>query len=153
VLEQFRTRRPLLRNPARGTAERKSLRRSLAFISLALFLIGLELSTEAISLTFSRLAAGAEAILAGVQFEVPALRYEVGVCATLSGIALGVVLVWSARAGVDVRAVGHTCPNCGSETRRVKRKQRHKLLSVILGEQLSRRKCETCGWVGLSLRH
>ncbi len=86
------------------------MRRSLAFISLALILVGLELSTEAVSLTFDRLRAGAGAVLAGVEFQISAFRFEAGVVALVVGAALGVVLVWSARASVDVRAVGHLCP-------------------------------------------
>ena len=128
------------------------MRRTLAFISLALTLVGLELSTEAISLTLSRLKAGFGAILAGAEFHVPAFRFEVGVFALLLGIVLAALLLWSARARVEVRAVGHLCPNCGGPTRRVKRRKRHKLLSVVMGESIARRKCETCGWVGLSLR-
>ena len=128
------------------------MRRSLAVVSLALILIGLELSTEAISLIFSRIEAGFGAILAGAEFHVPAFRFELGVVALVIGLGLAVVLYWSARASVEIRAVGHMCPHCGSQTRRVKRRKRHKLLSVIMGEHIARRRCEVCGWVGLSLR-
>lgn len=128
------------------------MRRSLAFISLALILVGLELSTEALSLTFSRLKAGVGAILAGAEFHVPAFRFEVGVGALVLGLVVAISLLWSARARVEVRAVGHMCPNCGSQTRRVKRRKRHKLLAIMMGENIARRRCETCGWVGLSMR-
>ena len=127
------------------------MRRSLAFISLALVLMGLELSTEAISLTLGRLKAGASAVLAGAEFHIPAIRYEVGVFSLVLGVVLAAVLFWSNRARGEIQAVGHLCPSCGSPTRRVKRRKRHKLLSAIMGESLSRRKCETCGWVGLTL--
>jgi len=46
--------------------------------------------------------------------------------------------------------VGDGCPNCGNVTRRVKRREWQRLLSALLGERLMRRRCETCGWVGLS---
>jgi predicted RNA-binding Zn-ribbon protein involved in translation (DUF1610 family) len=138
-------------DPAPGTAERTSLRRSLAFISVALILVGLELATQVVSLIFDRLRAGVGAVLAGAEFQISALRFEAGVFTLLVGLTLGVVLLWSARARVGVRAVGHLCPNCGSHTRRVKRRKRHRLLSVVMGESIARRACQTCGWVGLSV--
>jgi predicted RNA-binding Zn-ribbon protein involved in translation (DUF1610 family) len=128
------------------------LRRSLALISLALILVGLELATQVVSLIFDRFRAGVGAILAGAEFQISALRFESGVLILVVGLVLGLVLLWSARARGDVRAVGHLCPNCGSHTRRVKRRKRHRLLGVLMGESLARRECDTCGWVGLSVQ-
>jgi predicted RNA-binding Zn-ribbon protein involved in translation (DUF1610 family) len=47
------------------------------------------------------------------------------------------------------------CPNCGHHhIYRIKRKNRHKLLSVILGgtKNLRRYNCERCEWKGLKLK-
>jgi len=115
-------------------------------------LVGLELATEVVSLTFDRLRAGAGAVLAGAEFQISAFRFEAGIVALVVGAALGVALVWSARASVDVRAVGPMCPNCGSHTRRVKRRKRHRLLAALMGESIARRECEACGWTGLSVQ-
>lgn len=128
------------------------MRRGLAFTSLLLLLAGLELSTEAISLVFDRLGAGFGALLAGTEFHVTGLRFGFGVTFLAVGLALWVLLIWSASQRHDVASVGTTCPQCGNRTRRVKRKEWQRLLSAVLGERLSRRKCETCGWNGLSLR-
>ncbi|MCG6955480.1 MAG: hypothetical protein LJF04_05755 [Gemmatimonadetes bacterium] len=128
------------------------MRRSLAFISLTLILVGLQLATQVGSLVLDRLRAGVGAILAGAEFQISPLRFEAGVCTLLVGLALGVVLLWSSRARADVRAVGYLCPHCGSRTRRVKRRRRHRLLGVVMGESIARRECETCGWVGLSVQ-
>lgn len=128
------------------------MRRTLAIISLTLILIGLELSTGAISFTVTRLGDGAAALFAGSAFRISALRYGVGLLTIIMGVLVWAVLFWSARARTGVQAVGHTCPKCGSETRRVRRKRRHRLLAMLMGEALARRQCESCGWVGLSLR-
>lgn len=127
------------------------MRRGLAFAALFLLVTGLELSTEAVSLVLDRLGAGFGALLAGSEFHVTGLRFGVGVGALTVGLAIWILLIWSARQRGDVASVGTTCPQCGNRTRRVKRKEWQRLLSAVLGEGLSRRKCETCGWTGLSL--
>ncbi len=129
------------------------MRGVLAFISVGLLVLGLELSTEAVSLTLARLQAGFSAMGAGVEFHVSAGRFGLGLMAMGIGGVLLFLLWWSARQRVAVGSVGHGCPTCGGATRRIKRRGLHKLLSLLLGERLTRRKCDTCGWVGLSLRH
>lgn len=129
------------------------MRRGLAFVALVFILMGLELSTEAVSLVVDRLGAGFTAIGSGAEFHVTPLRFVVGVLGLIFGIAIWVLLIWSARKRGAVAAVGGSCPQCGNETRRVKRREWQRLLSALLGERLTRRKCDTCGWVGLSLKH
>jgi len=127
------------------------VQRGLAFISLGLTLLGLELSTEVISLTFSRLSAGVNAISNGVEFHVTTLRFVAGVGALGTGIVLWLMLMWLAHERKSVGAVGQLCPECGSSSRRVKRKRKHRLLSSLMGRRLTRRHCDVCGWSGLSL--
>jgi hypothetical protein len=129
------------------------MRRGLAFTSLFLLLAGLELSTEALTLVISRVRSGLGSILAGTEFHVSPFRFAVGMVAMLVGVTLWSLLVWSASRRKDVASVGTNCPQCGNRTRRVKRKESQRVLSAILGERLTRRRCETCGWSGLSLRH
>jgi uncharacterized membrane protein YciS (DUF1049 family) len=128
------------------------MRRGLAFASLFLLLVGLELSTEAISLVLSRLQAGMAALVAGAEFHVSALRFTVGVAGIALGLTIWALLIWSFRRRHDVGAAGTACPQCGNRTRRVKRRGWQRLLALVLGEHLTRRRCETCGWTGLSVR-
>lgn len=129
------------------------IRRGLAFASGFLLLAGVELSTEGVSLVATRLGAGAGALLAGSEFHVSALRYGVGVGALTVGSGIALLLLWSARHRDDVATVGAACPQCGNHTRRVKRRGWQRLLSFVMGERLTRRHCEHCGWSGLSLRN
>lgn len=129
------------------------MRRGLALVALALVLMGLELSAEAISLVVQRLGAGVSALVAGAEFQVSGFRFVVGVGGLVLGLMIWGLLLWSARQGRAVATVGGACPRCGNDTRRVKRKEWQRVLAVLLDEQMTRRKCETCGWVGLSLKH
>lgn len=129
------------------------MRRGLAFVALVLVLLGLEMSTEALTLVVQRLSSGFASLAAGVEFQVGAFRFLAGVVALLLGLTVWVLMLWSARKRGAVASIGGTCPQCGEETRRVKRAGWQRLLSALLGERLTRRKCDTCGWVGLSLKH
>jgi len=126
------------------------MRRGLGFVSAALVVMGLELSTGAVTVVARRLGLGVAALLGGNEFHVAGFRFVAGVVALLLGLALWLLLAWSARKRAVVGAVGDGCPNCGNVTRRVKRREWQRLLSALLGERLMRRRCETCGWVGLS---
>jgi len=128
------------------------MRRGLAFTSVFLFLAGLELSTEGISLILARMRTGAGALVAGTQFHVSGARYIVGLLAVLVAVAVWGLLVWSASQIRRITTVGAICPQCGNRTRRVRRKGWQRLLSFLLGERITRRRCETCGWTGLSLK-
>lgn len=129
------------------------IRRALAFISVFLLVTGLEMSTEAISLVLARLRLGLTAILTGSEFHISAMRFSVGFASMLLGMVFLVLLLWSELRRQEVATVGSACPQCGNPTRRVKRREWQRLLSTLLGERLTRRHCETCGWSGLSLRH
>ena len=128
------------------------MRRGLATISLILVVLGLELSTEALTLTLSRFSSGFQAIAAGVEFHVSPLRFGGGILALGVGVACWLLLIWSGQMKDAVSSVGNACPDCGNKTRRVKRKEWHRLLSFVLGQRLTKRKCEICGWNGLSMR-
>ena len=125
----------------------------MGVVTFLLLVFGLELSTQGVSLVFARLRAGLSAVLAGVEFHVGAGRFVVGVIFLVLGLILAALGVWSAQAQAKVAVVGDVCPQCGNDTRRVKRKDWQRLLSFIWGERLTRRRCETCHWTGLSLRH
>jgi hypothetical protein len=129
------------------------MRRSLPFVSLALVLLGLELTTESISLTFARLRTGLTSVVRGVEVHVPMDRFLFGIGSLLVGLVLGFLLFVAARQRRAVAVVGHACPNCGSDTHRVRRGRLRRAADAVLGERLTRRHCEGCGWTGLSLRH
>lgn len=128
------------------------MRRLLAFVSLVLILLGLELSTQTLSMTVSRMSAGIEAALAGVEFYVPTARFFFGLMLVGAGLVLWAMLFWARRTRVSVGSVGSACPSCGSHTRRIKRKRWQRFVSALGGQRIARRKCETCGWIGLALR-
>lgn len=129
------------------------IRRALAFLSVFLMVTGLEMSTEGISLVLARLRWGVSALLTGSAFHLSGTRFAVGVAAMAAGVVLLALLVWSGVWSREVETVGTACPQCGNPTRRVKRREWQRLLSALLGEHLTRRHCDTCGWSGLSHRH
>ena len=126
------------------------MRRGLSLLALATMLAGLELSTEVVSLFLSRFGAGVQAIVAGVEFHVAPTRFVVGLLSLFVGLALWGLLMWSGQAKSAVNSIGGMCPDCGNKTRRVKRKESQRILAMVLGQRLTRRKCEVCGWHGLS---
>ena len=128
------------------------MRRGLATACLILVVLGLELSTEVLSLMLARFGSGFQSIRAGVEFHVSPVRFGTGILALGLGVALWLLLIWSGQVKDAVSSVGNACPDCGNKTRRVKRKEWHKLLSFLLGQRLTKRKCEICGWNGLSMR-
>lgn len=129
------------------------MRRGMAFSSIFLLVVGLEMSTEGLSLILSRLRSGTVAIMSHGPLPVSEARFAMGVAFLLLGLALWLLLIWSSGHRRDVATVGGTCPQCGNRTRRVKRKEWQRILAVIMGEHLTRRHCDTCGWSGLSSTH
>lgn len=129
------------------------IRRALVFLSVFLVVTGLEMATEAVSLVLGRLRLGLSALATGSEFHISSLRFSVGFASVVVGLVLVVLLAWSELRRREVATVGSNCPRCGNPTRRVKRREWQRLLSALLGERLTRRRCETCGWSGLSLRH
>ena len=126
------------------------MRRGMAFSSIFLLLVGLEMSTEGLSLVLSRLRSGVMAIAGDAPLHVSEARFAMGVGFLLLGLALWLLLVWSSGHRRDVATVGGTCPQCGNRTRRVKRKEWQRILSLVTGEHLTRRHCDTCGWSGFT---
>ncbi len=128
------------------------MRRGLAFVSLVLLLMGLELSTEAVTLVVERIAGGVSALLGDGEPRVSTFRFVAGLAAMLVGLSIWILLFWSGRRRRKVDATGDACPQCGGDTRRVRRRGWQRLLAALVGERMTRRRCETCGWVGLSVR-
>lgn len=129
------------------------MRAPVRLIAAALILLGLEMSTRTVSLTLSRVMSGISAIAGGLDFHVSPGRFVagfilVGVGVLLYGMSMAVV-----RAERRVSLVGDRCPACNGETKRVKRKRLHRMLASVMGQRLTRRKCEDCHWVGLSLKY
>ena len=129
------------------------MRRTLSVLSLGLILLGLELSTKVILLGAGRLTSGFLAIANGFEFHVSAVRFMGGTGALVLGLACAGLVVWLAKAERRVSEVGASCPACGAETKRVKRRLTHRVLSTLMGQRLTRRSCGTCGWSGLSVRY
>ena len=129
------------------------MRRILSVLSFGLILLGLELSTKAISLAVARLSAGFTAVASGLEFHVSTLRFAGGVAALAAGLIAAGLVVWLAGAESRVTTGGDSCPACRGDTRRVKRRLSDKVLAAFMGQRLTRRRCETCTWSGLSVRH
>jgi hypothetical protein len=126
------------------------LRRPLTLLATGLLLLGIEVATGVVSLGVVRLGTGARAVLSGDEFLVSAPRYVAGLILTLAGTALFVGLGWAERIRRGVVAAGEQCPTCGAGTRRVRRYAWHRLMARIFDLEVTRRRCERCGWSGLA---
>lgn len=126
------------------------MRRPLTVAALGLMLLGLEVATQAVSVVAVRLWVGFTASFSGNQFVVSGPRYVTGVLLAVAGGVLLAVLFWADQAQGEIRTEGSICPNCGTQTKRVRRRKRHRILSRVLETQVTRRSCERCGWSGLS---
>ena len=136
--------------PTSGRNEAHLLRRPLTLLALGLFLFGLEVATGGPSLAVARLWTGGRALAAGDEFLVSVPRYVIGLALTLGGTALYGALLWADLASKHVTADGSVCPNCGTHTRRVRRRGWHRVLSRVIGASVTHRRCERCGWNGLT---
>ena len=126
------------------------MRRPLTVAALGLMLLGLEVATQAVSVVAVRLWVGFTASFSGNQSVVSGPRYVTGVLLAVAGGVLLAVLFWADQAQGEIRTEGSICPNCGTQTKRVRRRKRHRILSRVLETQVTRRSCERCGWSGLS---
>ena len=115
-----------------------------------LVLVGLEISTRSISTTWVRVRDGLAALRGGVETGVPKEQFLIGMGLTV--LAGGVLALAAWRTGVrsQLAIAAPGCPECGQETKRIRRKASQKLLSSLLGDDITRRACTRCGWVGLS---
>jgi hypothetical protein len=118
--------------------------------AFALILFGVEVATGAVSLGFVRLWTGFDAFLNGGEAVISTQRYLSGLALLSGGGGLLVAMLWAERAGGKITAAGSICPNCGTATKRVRRRKRHRILSRILEANVTRRHCEKCGWSGLA---
>ena len=125
--------------------------RVLTLTSLGLVLLGLEASAETFSTTLDRLLTGASALAHGGGHVVSPERFAVGLALLLLGVGLALLLVWGRFAVIRVEGTGRVCPVCETETTRIRRKLRHRLLAYLVREKITRRRCGGCGWTGLSL--
>ena len=128
------------------------MRHPLALAALVLALLGIELATGAVSLSLERLLGGTVALLRGEEPRLPGYRLAAGWLLLVAAAAVLGALVWAERAARTVRSAGPACPQCGSGTKRIRRRRRHRLLAHLLDEGLTRRSCARCGWIGLSVR-
>jgi hypothetical protein len=127
------------------------MRRGLSLLPVALVLVGVELSTEGVSLTLGRLRSGVMAVFSGVEFHLPKMRFGVGLFVLVLGVVLGALLLWAAWQRRVLSSMGRDCPTCGGDTRRVSRTEPQRWLGALMGEHVTRQACANCGWTGLSL--
>lgn len=127
------------------------MRRGLSLLPVVLVLVGVELSTEAVSVALVRLRSGVMAVLTGVEFYLPKMRFGAGLLALSLGLVLWGLLLWAARQRRVLASMGRECPKCGGDTRRVSRTELQRWLGALMGEQVTRQTCANCGWTGLSL--
>ena len=128
---------------------RKSVGDYVFPISVGLFLLGFELATRAITVGLVRLREGARDLLASEPvLHVPDAQFALGIALLVGGAFSGVIGGWRLLA---FRSIGGTsCPTCGQETKRIRRKAHHRIAGFFLGSNISRRRCAQCGWVGLA---
>lgn len=127
------------------------MRTAVRILALAFVLAGLQLSTGGVGYIFARLHAGFTAMGAGVEFHTSAPRFLSGVGALALGTTLWISVDWAMRAFRGASKVGTPCPLCGGSTARVRRRPWHRWIAFLVGQRLSRRKCSSCGWVGLTI--
>ena len=129
------------------------MRSPFRLLALGFVVLGLELSTQAVSLAVGRLGAGFTAVLNGTEMHVSSGRFLVGAGALLFGMVVLMVGVVLDRLERRLAKAGDRCPTCGSGTNRVKRKRAHRIVAMLMGHRVTRRQCEECNWVGLSFRY
>jgi hypothetical protein len=129
------------------------MRRLASLLSLALVLLGIEMSTKMASLTFGRLMSGFSAVAGGLEFHVSTMRFLVGVILLAVGVLSTALFSWVDRAERRMTSRGDRCPQCRSEMHRAKRRPIHKVVSWLMGQELSRRQCKECDWSGLALKY
>lgn len=126
------------------------MKRPLAAAAIALMLFGVEIATGTLSLAAERLWLGLDAAVFGKEFIVPVGRVLGGTAALLAGLGLAALVLYAEAERDRILLDGAVCPKCGTHTKRVKRRIRHRILSKILEMDVTRRRCERCGWRGLA---
>lgn len=119
-------------------------------LSLVIAVIGLEISTRMVSTTWARTREGIEALAGTSEGLVSNSRFLLGLGLTALSVAVLIVASWRTSVRSRLAYASPGCPECGEATKRIRRKASHKLLSALLGDDITRRACSSCGWVGLS---
>ena len=128
------------------------MRRIFEVISAGLFLAGLELAVGTLSLTITRLRESFTNTLGSDGADGVPWRFAAGIGLMVLAVVLASVTVL-ARYGQRGIQEHEGCPECGAQTRRVRRGTRHRILGRLVGKSLSARHCGDCGWRGLSYLH
>ena len=81
------------------------------------------------------MSSGFQAVVDGVESLVSPTRFISGVSVLAVGLIVGVVQTMLENAEGRVSAVGGTCPVCGRETERMKRKKFHRMLFGVHGTE------------------
>lgn len=126
------------------------MRRPLAVAALALILFGTEVATGVVSLAAARLWMGVGAFLAGDDLLVATPRFVTGLVLIAAGAGLYGALLWAEGARRRLTEGGSVCLDCGTPTRRVRRRPSQRFLARVLEMAVTRRHCERCGWSGLA---
>jgi ribosomal protein S27AE len=126
------------------------LTRPLVYVALALMLLGIEVATGTVSLAAARMGAGLSAVLSGDEYVISAARYLSGVAILFASGGMLAAIGWAEIRRRGILPEGAVCPRCGTATKRVRRRMRHRILSWILETNVTRWHCERCGWNGLA---
>jgi hypothetical protein len=127
------------------------LTRPLTLVALATLVLGIEVATGAVSLAGIRLWTGLNAVLFGHESLISPPRFIGGLVILAASCGMLGALQWAESARRALHPEAAVCPNCGTATKRVRRHQRHRILSRILETNVTRRRCEQCGWNGLAV--
>ena len=125
------------------------MKRVLEVVAIILLVAGVELATGAVSFGIVQVLRVYHQVVAGTEPDVSLTRFLVGATMVILGALLVALDLW-ARAYSGFVGRGKFCPHCNVKTERVKRRTRHKLLGLIVGEMVVHRKCRKCGWHGLT---
>ena len=126
------------------------MRSRLPLIAAITFVLGLELSTGFLEYIVSQYRDGIETFL-NPNIQPDYLGMIAGTLLILSGAAGMGLWLWTMVMLQDVTN-SDLCPECGSETRRVRRTPSQRLLSMIARIRVSRRSCSRCSWNGLTTK-
>jgi hypothetical protein len=91
-----------------------------------------------------------QAVSTGGEFVIAKPRYLIGCALLLAGVGVVAGVLWAEAARKRIVPDGSSCPNCGTQTKRVRRRKRHRILSRVLEASVTRRRCARCGWSGLA---
>jgi len=125
------------------------VRRVFEVLAVILLVTGVELATGAVSFGLNQVFRVYFQLVAGTETDVSVTRFFVGGGMITLGVGYFALEVW-ARAYSGFVGLGQDCPHCGIHAKRVKRRTAHKVLGWVTGTSFTHRKCEKCGWHGLT---